>query len=86
MLVREEVPFAMATEAVTLEQVLGIGEQLKPSDRLRLISVLSERLRREMESSAGLIDMLTLAGLGAELWAEIDVTDYLEQERSAWEN
>lgn len=76
----------MATEAVTLDQVLDISEQLKPSDQLRLISVLSERLRQELEPRAGLIDMLSMAGLGAELWEQLDIAAYLEQERASWEN
>jgi hypothetical protein len=76
----------MATEAVTLDQVLDISEQLKPSDRLRLISVLSERLRQEIGESAELVDMLSLAGVGADLWTQVDVAAYLEQERSSWGN
>jgi len=72
----------MATEVVTLDQVLDISERLKPSDQLRLISALSERLRQEMGESAELVDMLSLAGVGADLWAQIDVAAYLEQERS----
>ena len=79
---RMEVTGSMATEAVTLDQVLGITEQLKPSDQLRLISILSERLRQEIEPGAGLIDMLSLAGLGSDLWAQIDVAAHLEQERA----
>jgi hypothetical protein len=76
----------MDTEAVTLDQVLDISAKLKPSDQLRLISVLSERLRQEIEPGVGLIDMLSLAGLGADLWAQIDAAVYLEQERASWEN
>jgi len=68
----------MATEAVTLDQVLDISERLKPSDQIRLISALSERLRQEMGESAELVDMLSLAGVGADLWAQIDVAAYLE--------
>ena len=76
----------MATEVVTLDQVLDISEQLKSSDRLRLISALSERLRQELVESAELVDMLSLAGVGADLWAQTDVAAYLEQERSSWDN
>jgi hypothetical protein len=76
----------MATEVVTLDQVLDISEQLKPSDQLRLISALSERLRQELGESAELVDMLSLAGVGADLWAKIDVAAYLEKERSSWDN
>ena len=81
-----EATFGMATETVTLDHVLDLSEQLKPSDQLRLISVLSERLRQEIEPATGMIDMLSLAGVGADLWAQIDVTDYLELERASWDN
>jgi len=76
----------MATEALTLDQVLDISGQLKPSDQLRLISVLSERLRREIGQGSELVDMLSLAGVGADLWAQVDVAAYLEQERASWDN
>jgi hypothetical protein len=76
----------MGSEPVTLDQVLDISKKLDPSDQLRLISALSERLRREMETTVGLIDMLSLAGVGADLWGQIDAAAYLEQERATWEN
>jgi len=65
---------------------LGISEQLSLADQLRLISLLSERLRSEMGQEENPKDMLSLTGLGAELWQEIDVDTYLEQERTSWEN
>jgi hypothetical protein len=66
--------------------VLDISGQLKPSDQLRLISVLSDRLRREIGQGSELVDMLSLAGVGADLWAQVDVAAYLEQERASWDN
>ena len=75
----------MVNQVLTLDQVLEISEQLKPSDQLRLISMLSERLRQEMEQGAELVDMLSLAGVGADLWAEIDAAAYLEQKRAGWD-
>jgi hypothetical protein len=76
----------MAESTATLEQVIDISEQLAPRDQLRLISLLSERLRSEMEKQTESVDMLSLAGLGADLWAQIDVDAYLEQERSSWDS
>ena len=76
----------MADSTATLDQAIDISEQLAPRDQLRLISLLSERLRSEMEQQAEPIDMLALAGLGAELWAQIDVDAYLEQERTSWDS
>jgi hypothetical protein len=68
-----------------LDDVLVMSRQLPRADRLRLISLLSEDLRSEMEASEPLVDMLSLAGLGAELWQTVDVDAYLEQERTDWD-
>ena len=74
----------MSDQAVTLDQALDVSEQLSAKDQLRLISLLSERLQGKIEQDVEDIDLLSLAGLGAEIWAQIDVADYLEQERASW--
>jgi hypothetical protein len=76
----------MASKTITLNEVLYASEQLSLADQLRLISLLSERLRSEVDQDDGPVDMLSLAGLGAELWQAIDVAAYLEQERASWES
>lgn len=73
-------------ETATLKDVLRISEQLSQADQLRLIGLLSERLRSEMAAHVEPIDMLSLAGVGAELWQDIDVAAYLEQERASWQS
>jgi hypothetical protein len=67
----------MTTETVTLDRALAVSEQLSPSDQLRLISVLSERLRAEVERTTSPVDLLTTTGLGAELWQQVNVEAYL---------
>jgi hypothetical protein len=74
----------MVNRAVTLDRVLSISEQLSAGEQLRLISLLSKRLRSEMDRGTEPVDMLSLAGLGAELWRGVDAADYLEQERASW--
>ena len=76
----------MASETIALDRIFDISEQLSPADQLRLISLLSERLRNGIEQKDDPVDMLSLVGLGAELWQGIDVDAYLEQERASWEN
>ena len=73
-------------EITSLENVLEISRRLSPADQLRLISLLSERLRLGMDTYSETIDMLSLAGLGAELWQGIDVEDYIDRERASWED
>lgn len=75
----------MAQETASLSQALAVSEKLSPADQLRLISILSDRLGIELESETESVDMLSLAGVGAEIWEEIDVEAYLDEERASWQ-
>jgi len=76
----------MTSKMTTLDEVLSASEQLSIADQLSLISLLSERVRHELDRDSEPVDMLSLAGLGVELWQEVDVAAYLEEERASWEN
>lgn len=76
----------MTEQITTLDEAVVASESLSPSDQLRLIGILSERLRSELEQGIEPIDMLSLAGLGAEIWKDLDIPTYLEQERSSWDS
>ena len=76
----------MASKTPVLGEVLQASEQLSPADQLRLISLLTDRLRRAMDLDEQEVDMLTLAGLGADLWRGVEVAEYLEQERASWDS
>ncbi|HNS02175.1 MAG TPA: hypothetical protein PKM78_07310 [Anaerolineae bacterium] len=75
----------MTKQTVTLDEAIVVSEKLPPLDRLRLIGILSNGLCSELKQDAEPVDMLSLAGLGAEIWQAIDVTQYLEQERVSWD-
>jgi hypothetical protein len=76
----------MTNQTVTLDEAIVVSEKLAPLDRLRLIGILSDGLRSELKQDAEPVDMLSLAGLGAEIWQTIDVTQYLDQERVSWDS
>jgi hypothetical protein len=76
----------MTERIATLDEAIVASERLSPSDRLRLIGILSDRLRSELEQGIEPIDMLSLTGLGAEIWKDLDITTYLEQERASWDS
>jgi len=76
----------VATETLSLDDVLAISDQLSLDDQLRLIRVLSERVRRNLGTAGEPVDMLSLAGLGAELWRQIDVDAYVAGERANWQD
>jgi hypothetical protein len=76
----------MTEKIASLDEAIVLSERLSPSDQLRLIGILSERLRDELEQGIEPVDMLSLAGLGAEIWKDLDVATYLEQERASWDS
>jgi hypothetical protein len=75
----------MAGRSMTIDRVLDMSEQLSTTDRLRLISLLSDRLRREVTPEDEAVDILSTVGLGAEVWRGVDVAAYLEEERGSWD-
>ena len=77
----------MATETTTLDEVLQISERLSPVDQLRLISQLSEQLSGTvtLQGQGQPVDMLALAGVGADVWGSIDIDAYIDRERASWE-
>jgi hypothetical protein len=76
----------MANRTMTIDQILSVSEQLSAADQLRLISLLSERLRHEILPTSEPVDILSTVGLGAEVWQGVDVDAYLEEERASWEH
>jgi hypothetical protein len=76
----------MTIHTATLKDAMRISEQLSPADQLRLIHWLSVRLRDQVTASEKPVDLLASAGLGAEIWQQIDVEAYIRQERASWED
>ena len=70
----------MGGEITAIDEALSVSQRLPLAPQLLLISLISERVRRELIRDGEPIDMLWLAGLGEELWRDVDVDAYLEQE------
>jgi hypothetical protein len=68
--------------AVKYEAAKRSVEALDPADQLRLVAELTARLNGE--ASRPVRSLLELEGLGAEIWREIDVDEYIRQERASW--
>lgn len=65
------------------DAVLQAIEKLSPSDQLRLVSALTDRLSNRLEDRRR-HSILELRGLGKEVWSGVDPDQYVEQERSSW--
>lgn len=75
----------MSDTTITLDKVLDLSASLSPDEQLRLIGMISERLRQQGSAAPGRVDMRDLAGLGAEVWRNIDVDATLNEERDSWD-
>lgn len=75
----------MSSNPITWREVLATSEKLSISDQLRLITELSLRVRQALGENEP-VDLLTLAGVGKEVWDEVDTDAYLNQERDSWQD
>ncbi len=62
---------------ITLEKLVELIEHLTPEER----SILKKRLEESIQKKHKLLE---LEGLGAELWRNIDVREYIDKERDGW--
>ncbi|RME51577.1 MAG: hypothetical protein D6796_00540 [Caldilineae bacterium] len=69
----------------TWQEAMIAVEKLPVADQLRLVSEVLQKMSAKLVDAEP-IDLLTLAGVGAEIWAKIDVDAYLNQERDSWQN
>lgn len=70
------------------DYVRGI-DKLDPEQQLSLVELLSARLKKRIGSEYGSgkrkHSITELDGLGAEVWDNIDIQEYLRKERSSWD-
>ncbi len=67
----------------TYDQVLKMTKRLNLPEQLQLLETLS-RLVRDQVTKVKPHSIMELEGLGAEIWQEIDVQAYIDQERTSW--
>ena len=69
-----------------LSRVIALTNQLSPSERLELIGRLLLNLSQTATpDSATPRKWMDLAGVGHDVWAEMDAQAYIDRERAAWE-
>lgn len=79
----------MIERAIDWHDALHVVERLSRADQLQLITTLLQRMQDEeatIQREDESIDLLTLSGVGADLWAAVDVDAYLQQERDSWQD
>ncbi|OGR02687.1 MAG: hypothetical protein A2511_00290 [Deltaproteobacteria bacterium RIFOXYD12_FULL_50_9] len=68
---------------ISYSQVVSEINQLSLTDQLRLLEEMASLIRRK--TIAGTTrSILELQGKGKEIWEDIDVRKYLDEERTSW--
>jgi hypothetical protein len=73
-------------EVATINRVSRIAkeiDQLNSVQRLRILSHIVTSIKHEV-APGSVTNLTALQGLGKELWANVDVEDYILNERNAW--
>ena len=73
----------MAT--ITWREAMITVEKLSLADQLRLVSELLQKMRTRVIDDKP-VDLLSLAGVGAEVWSKVDTDAYINRERDNWQN
>jgi hypothetical protein len=63
------------------QSALELARSLSGEEQSRLIRELSTQPSSEAKR---IVSILDLAGLGAELWGQMDAQDYVRSERASW--
>jgi len=69
---------------VTYDDVVATLPTLKTEEQLNLLEVLSLMLKKSVVQKEKEHRLLELEGLGAEVWSEVDVDEYISSERDSW--
>ncbi|TWI91581.1 hypothetical protein LX66_0955 [Chitinophaga japonensis] len=64
-----------------INEILYQVKQLDKEDQLSLLEKIVSLLKKEEAQAQHPVTISSLAGLGAEIWRNIDIDQYLENER-----
>jgi hypothetical protein len=68
----------------TYDEILSRIQLLPPEDQLQLLADLALMLRHQVTAEPQ-HSIMELKGLGKEVWQDIDVEKYIEEERNSWD-
>lgn len=57
---------------------------LEMEEQVNLLEILSSVLKKSLICKEKKHSLIELEGLGAEVWSEVDVDEYLRHERDSW--
>jgi len=75
----------MAKRREDIKELLELAGKLPEKEQLELISKLSYRLSSKRVVKSKPRTWMKMAGLGKEIWKNIDAKEYVRQGRDSWE-
>ena len=74
----------MNTPSMAYNQILNLTKRLERGEQLQLLETLMQSLRQtpKMQTSRSILE---LRGLGKDVWQNVDVNAYIDQERNSWD-
>ena len=69
---------------ITYQEVLYKARQLAPHEQLKLLEDLAAIIRQQVTTEP-LHSVLEFEGVGEEVWKDINVEEYINQERNSWD-
>lgn len=76
----------MATEKKKISELVRLAGRLPVNEQLELIARLSVQLAGKKAARTERRTWMEMAGLGAEIWKDVDAEEYVCRERASWEN
>ncbi len=73
-----------ASQTTAYYEALRAIKELNPEDWLDILVDVSNMLRTAPSSLRSRHSVMELEGLGAEIWQQIDIDEYIEAERASW--
>jgi len=74
----------MAKPRDDLEELLRLAGKLPKNEQLELISKISYSLYSKRGTKGKSKTWMKMAGLGKEIWKNVDAKEYVGQERESW--
>lgn len=69
-----------------LEELLAQARLLSPEDQTRLVEGLMADLRQRLEAhTQPRYSVLDFEGIGHETWKDVDIDEYIREERASWD-
>ena len=69
----------------TYHEVLNQAQRLTPDEQLKLVEDLVANIRRQGTARPKKHSIMELKGLGKEIWKDVDVEKYINEERNSWD-